>query len=291
MPASQNHIAGKVCLITGGTSGIGAATAFGLAERGATVVIIGRNGGRCAMVSQRIHNLTGAHVEFVVADLSSQHDVRQAARTLRTRFSTLDVLVNNAGSYYMRRQLSEDGLEMTFALDHLAYFLLTNLLLEQLMASPSARIVNVSSSAHERGTVEFGDLQGEQNYDRLKAYAQAKLANLLFTYELSRKLTGTTVTANALHPGSVATNLGSDNGRLRVMFRNIVRRGNYLKPAEGARTSIYLASSPEVQAVSGRYFVRCQAVKSSLASYDVDVARRLWRVSEEMTGIRGMSAS
>jgi NAD(P)-dependent dehydrogenase (short-subunit alcohol dehydrogenase family) len=227
----------------------------------------------------------GARVEPLVADLSSQEQVRRLARELRARCPRLDVLVNNAGAIFARRTLSADGLEMTFALNHLGPFLLTNLLLDRLEASPAARVVNVSSSAHQRGVMRFDDLQGERRYDRLEAYAQSKLANLLFTYELARRLRGTRVTANALHPGVVATRLGSNDGWLRARARNLLKRG-MLTPEQGAETSVYLASSAEVEGVSGRYFCRCREIPSSDASRDEASAALLWRVSEELTGLR-----
>lgn len=212
---------GKICLITGATSGIGAATARELARCGGTVVVAGRDPVRCDRQVRHIKRKTAnPKVEALVADLSSRAEVRRLASEFSDCHSRLDVLVNNAGAYFMKRQLSADGLEMTFALNHLGSFLLTNLLLEPLSASPSARVVNVSSNAHMHGKVDFDDLQREQHYERLAAYAQSKLANALFTYELARRLRVSHVTANALDPGCVATNFGRNNGWLRVMLRN-----------------------------------------------------------------------
>jgi len=181
-------LAGKICLVTGATSGIGAVTARELAARGATSVLVGRDGARCSRQAESIRRHTGSRVEFLIGDLSSQAQVRRVAQEFRSRFTRLDVLVNNAGAYFMRREISADGLEMTFALNHLAFFLLTSLLLDRLLASPSARVVNVSSNAHEQGTLDFLNLQGERHYDRLEAYSRSKLANVLFTYELARRL-------------------------------------------------------------------------------------------------------
>lgn len=286
MAPPTEDLAGKVCLVTGATSGIGLATATGLARRRATVVLVSRNERKCRRVADEIRSQTGASVEFLVADLSSQRQVRSVAAEYQRRYSQLDVLVNNAGSNFMRRRETEDGLEMTFALNHLAYFLLTNLLLESVSVAPSGRIVNVASSAHESAKIDFQNLQGEREYDRLTAYSQSKLANLLFTFELARRLGDRTVCVNALNPGLVASNLGIDNGWLRVKARNLLRRRSLISPAEGARTSIFLASSPLVEGVSGRYFFDCQEVPSSPASRDVRTAARLWALSEELTDCR-----
>jgi len=253
-------------------------------------VIVGRHAGRCAREVERIQRqISGALVDALVADLSSQAQIRRLVERFGSRHERLDVLVNNAGSYFMKRRLSADGLEMTFALNHLSYFLLTLLLMKQLGASPSARVVNVSSSAHVGREIDFENLQGEKRYERHEAYGQSKLANLLFTYELARRLKGTRVTANALHPGTVATNLGSDNGWLmgwlRVRTRNLLKQ-TMMTPEQGARTSIHLASSPEVEGANGRYFRECSPVRSSEASYDEASAARLWRISEDLTGVR-----
>jgi NAD(P)-dependent dehydrogenase (short-subunit alcohol dehydrogenase family) len=275
-------------MVSGATSGIGAATARELARLGATVIVLGRDRRRCARQVEIIRRETGSRVEALVADLSSQRQIRQLAEDFRSKFQRLDVLVNNAASYFMRRQLSIDGLEMTFALNHLAPFLLTSLLLDRLEASSSARVLNVCSNAHTQGEIDFQDLQCERRYDRLQAYSTSKLANLLFTYELARRLKGSRVTANALDPGAVATNLGSDNGWLRgwlrVKLRNLLKR-HLIRPEEGAKASIYLAVSPEVEGVTGRYFFRCKEVPSSIASHDHNAAERLWRISEKLTGL------
>jgi NAD(P)-dependent dehydrogenase (short-subunit alcohol dehydrogenase family) len=277
---------GKTCLVTGATSGIGAVTALELARLGATVLVAGRNAAKCRARVEAIRRETGARVEEVVADLASQAQVRRMALEIAARFARLDVLVNNAGTYLFERTLTPEGLEKTFAVNYLSHFLLTNLLLDRLAASPSSRVVCVSSSAHLRGRIDFDNLQGERHYDRLDAYARSKLAILMFTYELARRRKGARPTANALHPGIVATSLGSENGFLRgwlrVRVRNLVDR-SMITPEEGARTSIYLASSPEVEGVTGRYFDQGRDVPSSPASYDEAVARKLWEVSEDLT--------
>jgi NAD(P)-dependent dehydrogenase (short-subunit alcohol dehydrogenase family) len=272
-------------MVTGATSGLGAVTARQLAQLGATVVAVGRDRRRSERQAESIRRQTGARVEVAIADLSSQAQIHCLVREFSRRFARLDVLVNNAGAYFMRRELSVDRLEMTFALNHLAHFLLTNLLLERLKESPSARVVNVSSCAHEQARMDFEDLQCERRYERIEAYARSKLANLLFTYELTRRLKGRRVTVNALDPGIVATNLGSNNGWLRTKVRNLLNR-SMISPEEGARTSTYLASSPEVEGVTGRYFFQCKEVRSSEASHDEAAADTLWRVSEYLTGLR-----
>jgi NAD(P)-dependent dehydrogenase (short-subunit alcohol dehydrogenase family) len=288
--ASKSVMVGKVCIVSGATSGIGAETARELARLGATVVVLGRDPKKCARQVDIIRRETRSRVETLVADLSSQRQIRRLAEELRNEFPRVDVLVNNAACYFMKRRVTDDGLEMTFALNHLAPFLLTNLLLDRLLASPSARIVNVCSNAHTQGRIDFDDLQCERRYDRLEAYSRSKLAILLFTYELARRLKESRVTANAVNPGAVASDLGSDNGWLRgwlrVRARNVIRR-HLISPEEGAKTSIHVATSPELEGVTGRYFVHCKDVPSSVASYDRATAERLWRVSEELTGLHG----
>jgi len=277
---------GKTCLVTGATSGIGAVTALELARLGATVVVAGRNAAKCRARVDAIRLETGGRIEAVVADLASQAQVRRMAAEVASRFERLDVLVNNAGTYLFDRTLTVDGLEKTFAVNYLSHFLLTNLLLDRLAASPSSRVVCVSSVAHLHGRIDFDNLQGERHYDRLDAYSRSKLAILMFAYELARRRGGARPTANALHPGIVATNLGSENGFvrgwLRVRVRNLVNR-SMITPEEGARTSVLLASSPDAEGITGHYFDQGRDVRSSPASYDEAVARRLWEVSEELT--------
>lgn len=272
-------------MVTGATSGIGAVTARVLAEKGATVVVVGRNAEKCQATANHIKQQTGnPKVEFLLADLSVQEAIRQLAEQFQSRYQRLDVLVNNAGGFFLTRQQSADGLEMTFALNHLGYFLLTNLLLDRLKASAPARIVNVSSDAHHGTKINFDDLQSRQRYAPMQVYGQSKLANLLFTYELARRLEGTGVTANALHPGFVATNLAANNGWLARLFLPLVHLFAISAEA-GAQTSIYLATSPEVERVTGQYFVNKQPVRSSPESYDRSAASRLWQVSAELTGL------
>jgi NAD(P)-dependent dehydrogenase (short-subunit alcohol dehydrogenase family) len=281
---------GMVCLVTGATSGIGLVAARELVRRGARVVIVGRDPARCTAAVAHLHEGTqDAQVDTLLGDLSSQEQVRQVAADFLQRHPRLDVLVNNAGGLWMDRRLTADRLEMTFAVNHLAYFLLTNLLLDRLKAGAPSRVVNVASAAHRGVTLPFDDLTGQQAYSGWRTYKQSKLANILFTYELARRLAGTGVTANALHPGWVANGFGKDNGwkgRLLQAAAGLFA----LSPEAGARTVVYLASSPEAAGVSGRYFAREKAVASSPASYDEAAARRLWEVSEQLTGLAAPSA-
>jgi len=278
-------LAGKVCMVTGATSGIGKVTARELAQRGAVVIVVGRNEARSeATVSQIRQKTANQSVEFLLADLSSQQEVRRLAREFEDRYSRLDVLVNNAGAIMLSRRESVDGIEMTLALNHLAYFLLTNLLLDRLKSSAPARIVNVSSNSHERAQIDFDDLQNRRRYWGFRAYARSKLANILFSYELARRLEGTGVTVNALHPGLVGTNFLANNGILGKFLKMLVAVKG-MSPERGARTSTYLATSPGVETVTGRYFFQEREVPSSSVSHDEDAARRLWQLSAEMTGL------
>lgn len=274
---------GKVCMVTGATSGIGQVTALELAKMGAIVVAIGRNAQKGAKTIEMIKRASASEtVEFLEADLSSQRSIRELVQTFTRQYDRLHVLVNNAGAVHGKRETSVDGIEMTFALDHLGPFLLTDLLLPLLKSSAPARIVTVSSRVHTTSHINFDDLQGEKHYAGFQAYGQAKLANILFTYELARRLQGTGVTANCVAPGIVATNFGANNGGPMAFFSqatHFIARA----PEKGAETSIYLASSPLVEGVSGKYFFDRTEKKSSKESYDTVIARKLWEVSTQMT--------
>ncbi|MBK8049646.1 MAG: SDR family oxidoreductase [Anaerolineales bacterium] len=273
---------GKVVLVTGATGGIGLVTAEALAGMGATVVIVGRNAAKTEEVVTQLRSKTmNANIDSILADLSVMSQVHQAAEAFKQKYDRLDVLLNNAGAMFTDRRVTSDGYEMTFALDHLNYFYLTQQLQDLLLRSAPARIVNVSSDAHKGGHINFDDLMGEQKFSGFGAYAQAKLANVLFTYELARRLEDSGVTANALHPGFVATGFGRNNGgwigRLMPLIQVVA-----LSPEKGAATSTYLASSPEVQDVTGKYFAKQAQARSNDESYDVGVQRRLWDVSEAL---------
>jgi retinol dehydrogenase-12 len=282
---ADGRMTGQTCLVTGATSGIGEVTARELARAGARVILVGRSPERCAATLGRIREQTGASaVESLVADLSAQDGVRRLADRVRERCDRLDVLVNNAGGMFLDRRESVDGIELTLALNHLSYFLLTNRLLPLLRASAPARIVNVASDAHKGVSIDFDDIQGRRRYGGWRAYQRSKLANILFTYELARRLEGTGLTANTLHPGFVRTRFFQDFtgwfGLITKVGASLIAIG----PEEGARTSVYLASSPDVEGVSGQYFVKSRPARSSPQSHDRAAAERLWRVSEELTG-------
>lgn len=286
-------MSGKVVLVTGATSGIGLVTARELARMGATMVLVGHDTARARDAVAAIQRHTAnPRVESLLADLSSQEQVRRLASEFKDRYDRLDVLINNAGAVFYHRETSVDGLEMTLALNHFAPFLLTSLLLDRLAATPLSRVVTVSSMAHRGQTIPFDDLQHERGpYRAFQVYGQTKLANILFTNELARRLAGTAVTANALHPGFVATNFGLAPGGLLGLGMRVARLVA-TSPERGAQTSIYLASSPDVQGVTGRYFVKCRPARSSRASYDIAAARRLWEASERLTGLsRPMEAT
>jgi NAD(P)-dependent dehydrogenase (short-subunit alcohol dehydrogenase family) len=283
-----NEMQHKVVMVTGATNGIGLESAKALAEMGATVVGVGRNPQKCADAAAQIARMTGnSKIEFLVADLSVQTQVRQLAETFKQKYTRLDVLLNNAGGYFAKREVSSDGIEMTWALNHLNYFLLTDLLLEMLRANAPARIVNVSSGAHAMTKgINFEDVEYKQGYSGWTVYGQSKLANVMFTYELARRLDGTKVTATVLHPGFVATGFGHNNGGVMrsgmVALQKIIAK----KPEQGAATSVYLASSPEVEGVTGKYFSSGKEAKSSAASHDVGAQQRLWMLSEQMMSQR-----
>lgn len=271
---------GRTVLVTGATSGIGRATALGLAALGAHVAITGRNHGRTEDAAREITAAGGRNVDVFVADMSSQAQVRRLAGEVLERLPRIDVLVNNVGGYWSTRHLTDDGLERTFAINHLAPFLLTNLLLDRLERSAPARVVTVASNAHTSGRIDFDDLQGERSYSGSRAYSQSKLANVLFSYQLARRLHG--VTANALHPGVVRTAFGAeDPARIQRLLIPLLRPV-MKSPAQGAATSIHLASAPELERVSGRYFANRGAIRSSARSYEQAVAARLWEASADL---------
>ncbi|MDH3438802.1 MAG: SDR family oxidoreductase [Betaproteobacteria bacterium] len=277
---------GRTCVVTGATRGIGRPTAEALARMGATVVVHGRDSAAVGAVCRELTRSSGnSRVTGVVADLSSLADVRRLAREIAARHERLDVLVNNAGLGAIRRNTTADGYEWVFAVNHLAPFLLTNLLLEQLAASAPARVVTVSSMAYRRAVLDLDDPNWERRkYNGLQAYGASKLANILFTIELARRLEGRGVTANCLHPGGVATNIFNNMGFFGRAF-SVLARPLLLSATAGAATSVYLASSPEVANVSAKFFDKCKETALTPAAQDRAAAQRLWEISERLTAL------
>ncbi|MGH8127286.1 MAG: SDR family oxidoreductase [Gammaproteobacteria bacterium] len=279
-------LSGKTILVTGATSGIGCEAAAAFAAAGAHTVIVGRNQDKTDAMLAEIKGRSGSNaVEALLCDFSSQAAIRKLAQRILDRYPRLDVLVNNAGGVHAQRTLTEDGIEATFAVNHLGYFLLTLLLLDRLVASAPARIVNVASTAHYRGTLDFDDLGFEQGYAIMKAYARSKLANVLFTRELAKRLEGRGVTVNALHPGVVATHIWDGAPSWTQPLFAVVKRVFMTTPSQGAETIIYLATYPDVADVSGLYFEKNRPKEPSKLACDDAIAERLWVESERLTGL------
>ena len=281
-----SDLTGKACLVTGGSAGIGLATACRLACMGAAVTILGRDRMRGEAAAAKIGKAAGRDAAvFVPVDLSDFSQVRSFAAKLLSRLPRLDILVANAGALMGARQVSVDGIEMTFALNHLSPFLLVHQLLPALRAAAPARVVVVASEAHRGATLDFDDLQAELRYDRWRQYKRSKLANIMFTYQLARRLPDRAhgVTVNALHPGFVATDIGVRHGFVPRLFWSLGKLAA-VSPERGAATSIYLASAEEVAGTTGQYFVDCKPARSSAASYDEEASQRLWDISANLTG-------
>src|SRR5436189_1146360 len=288
MPTVKSSMQGKICMVTGANSGIGKATALALAQMGATVVMVCRDRARGEEArSEIITKSRNNAVDLLQADLSSQQSIRQLVEHFQHHYTHLHVLINNAGATFPgRRRETVDGLEMTFAVNYLAPFLLTNLLLDTLKASAPARIVNVSSESHQSGYIKMDDLELEKGYRLMRAYGQSKLALVLFTYELARRLQGTGVTANCLHPGFVATNIGQNGvGSIGRSIVKLIFSRLGISPEEGAKTSISLASSPEIEGVTGKYFIKSIPVRSAPISYDETLQRQLWDESAKLVNL------
>ncbi|MBS1271346.1 MAG: Rhamnolipids biosynthesis 3-oxoacyl-[acyl-carrier-protein] reductase [Candidatus Marinimicrobia bacterium] len=282
---AQDTMNGKRILITGATSGIGWETARGLAGKGAEIIVVSRNEKKCEKSVAELKKISGdGNADYIVADLSAIDEVRAAAEQFQQKYDRLDVLINNAGAYFNHRQVSRDGYEMTLALNHLSYFLLTNLLLDALQQSAPARIVNVASDAHYGNEIDFDDLQRKESYSGYEVYGESKLMNILFTYELDRRLDDSEIMVNALHPGFVNSGFGMNNN---IFVKGLLSIAQLFgrSTRKGAETSVYLASSPEIDGVSGKYFFDKEPKKSSPASYDIDTAIRLWDISKELTGL------
>jgi NAD(P)-dependent dehydrogenase (short-subunit alcohol dehydrogenase family) len=273
---------GKICMITGANSGIGKATTLSLAEMDATVVMVCRNQKWGEDAKNEIREKTGNQsIDLLIADLSSQKNIHQLVVEFKRKYKQLHILINNAGVLLQNRSVTDDdGIETTFAVNYLAPFLLTHLLLDKIKASAPARIINVSSATHTWSHLNLDDLQNEKKYEAWTAYSQSKLALILFTYELARRLKGTNVTSNCLHPGVIDTNIGSIKH-----VEHPISSKSFNKLRRGAETSIFLATSPEVEKITGKYFVRKSETKSSSESYDEVIAQRLWQISAELTNL------
>lgn len=288
---------GKVVMVTGATGGIGEVAARDLARAGATIVVVSRNADKCQRTVESIRTETGnEQVDYLVADLSVMANIRHLAAAFLEKYERLDVLLNNAGAFFNERQITSDGYEKTFALNHLNYFLLTHLLLDRLKATADeqgeARIINVSSGAHygARQGVNFDDLTRQQGYSGFGVYSETKLMNILFTYKLAQMLSGSGVTVNALHPGFVNTGFGKNNSGPLYWLFNKISPMVAISPEEGAQTSIYLAQSPAVAGVTGKYYEKKAAKRSSDISYDQAQQDRLWAISLELTGLETTTA-
>ena len=283
-----DNMAGKVCLITGATNGIGLAAAQALAKRGAQILVHGRDAEKGAGVVAALKRASGnQNIAFVQADFASLAEVRKLADTVKSRVPRLDVLINNAGLFALKRTLTKDGYETTFAVNHLAPFLLTNLLLDTLKASAPSRIVVVSSAGHRGPPLDFDDLQSEQHYRSMRAYQCSKLANLLFTRALAKRLDGTAVTVNALHPGLINTGIGGKVTGIATLLLRATFAVIGKSPEEGARACVYLAASPEVAEVTAGYFIDEKRAEPSAQAQDEAVAERLWAVSAQLVGLAG----
>lgn len=278
----------KNILITGATAGIGLETAKQLAKKGANVYIVGRNADKSKVAVEEIQTYSGnTNVHYFTADLSSQQEVRKLAAEINAKLDRLDILINNAGAVFQDLRYSADNIELTFATNHLSYFLLTHLLLDKLKTSAPARIINVASDSHYRGKIDFNDLYMTKGFQGLAAYERSKLGNVLFTVELAEKLKGTGVTVNALHPGRVKTDIGSKNtGLLYKLGWNFFKAFSSISIEKGAETSIYMAHSDEVKDISGKYFSECKAKEYSRYGKTPGLKEKLWEVSAQLTNLQ-----
>jgi NAD(P)-dependent dehydrogenase (short-subunit alcohol dehydrogenase family) len=278
----------KICLITGATDGIGKATAIAMAKSGFSIVVVSRNKNKGEYILNELNTIAphGRHA-MMQADLASFESIRNLAANFNTHFGRLDVLINNAGVFTTTREYTINGIELQFAVNHLAPFLLTNLLIDVIAKTGEGRIINVSSVSHRFGKIDFGDLsRTHRRYEGLRVYEQSKLANVLFTYELARRLKGTGITVNCLNPGRVRTNIGnkSAKGIYRILWN--LNKPFLISPEQGAATPVFLATATEVKGISGKYFYKCRERRSAALSYREDMAERLWNISAELTGLR-----
>ncbi len=276
---------GKTIVITGGNDGIGYETALALARKGANIIIVSRNEQKAKEAVDHIKAAGNGNAQYVIADLSSQQSIRKAAAEIRNKVEKIDVLINNAGGTFGQFALTEDGYEKTIATNHFAYFLLTGLLLDLIVKSDYARIVNVSSDSHYRGKIDFDSFFKNNGYFVLRAYEQSKLANVLFTVELAERLKKTQVTVNALHPGFVKTRIGAKSEHPVAFLWNLMTSIGAITVEKGAATSVYLASSPEVKGITGKYFAKCKQKAAKPIANDAALRKKLWEASEKLTGM------
>ena len=277
----------KICLITGATSGIGKAAALKLADLGASLLLLSRNETKGEKICEHIRETNNAQVKFYRVDISSVKEVRKVSEKIKTDFDHIDILINNAGARFDKYFKNDEGIELTFATNHLGHFLLTLSLIEMLKNSAQGKIINISSSAHAIGTEDLDDIVAPANYDRRLAYGRSKLANLYFTYELSSRLKNSNITANAVDPGGVATKFSKNNGLLpwAKHYLSYILQLKLISPQKAAETIVYLASSSEVSETTGKYFFEKKDISSSIASYNKEAALKLWQLSKELTGV------
>ena len=272
----------KICLITGATDGIGKETARCLGKQNAQLILVGRNPEKGEKVQKKLIAITGNdQIDIMTADLSNMNAIQKLSAEIHKKYNKLNVLINNAGAFFSKREITDDGFEKTFALNHLGYFLLTKLLLDLIKKSTDARIVNVSSRAHAGSIINFDDLHGEKDFSGWNAYKQSKLMNIMFTYKLAELLQNTQITVNTLHPGFVRTRFGDNNDGMVGTGLKLAKMIGAISIKKGAKTSVFLASSPTVNGVTGKYFIKCKPEKSSAASYNKSDIDRLWKTTEQ----------
>ena len=280
----------KICLITGATSGIGKAAALKLADTGASLILLSRNEKKGEKICNQIKEKNNTQVKFYKADISSMKQVRNVSEKIKSDFNHIDVLINNAGARFDNYFKNDEGIELTFATNHLGHFLLTLSLIAMLKKSPQGRIINISSAAHANGTEELYDIVAPEHYDRRLAYGRSKLANLYFTYELASRLQSSKITVNAVDPGGVATNFSRNNGIIPWMkhYLSYILNLKLISPQKASETVVYLASSDEVGRISGKYFFEKKEINSSSASYSKETAMKLWQLSLKLTGTESL---
>ena len=272
----------KICLVTGATDGIGKETARCLGKQNAQLILVGRNPEKGEKVQKKLIAITGNNqIDIMTADLSNMNAIQKLSAEIHKKYNKLNVLINNVGAFFSKREITDEGFEKTFALNHLGYFLLTKLLLDLIKKGKNPRIINVASGAHIGATLDFDNLQGKNDYSGWAAYKRSKLMNIMFTYKLAELLKDTPITVNTLHPGFVRTRFGDNNTGIVGIGLNLAKKIGAISIKKGAETSVFLATSPTVKGVSGKYFVKCKPEKSSSSSYNKSDIDRLWRTTDE----------